>query len=179
MLTADGGSASVSRVRCVASARVPEDLSEVIRHLESCYPREGCGVLLRAGAEGPWRVRPLHNVQDALHASDPVHHPRTSRTAYSFEPREWLAVLTEADARGEHVACVFHSHVDTEATFSDEDRRQAAPQGQILIPGAAYLVMSVHSGCVSDVRIFWWDCGEFQERPVLPDSWKCQPTDFP
>ncbi|HZH75258.1 MAG TPA: M67 family metallopeptidase [Archangium sp.] len=158
---------------------LPEDLSEILLHLESCYPQEGCGVLLRAGAEGPWRVRPLRNVQDALHASDPVRHPRTSRTAYSFDPREWLAVLTEADVRGEHVACVFHSHVDTGATFSDEDRRQAAPQGQILIPGAAYLVISVHSECVSDVRIFWWDCGEFQERPVLPGSWKRQPMDFP
>jgi proteasome lid subunit RPN8/RPN11 len=98
--------------------------------------------------------------------------------AYSFDPREWLAVLTEADARGEHVACVFHSHVDTAACFSDEDRRQAAPEGQLLIPGAAYLVMSVHSGCVSAVGIFWWECGEFRGRPVLPDSWKRQPTDF-
>jgi proteasome lid subunit RPN8/RPN11 len=158
---------------------LPEDLSEVIRHLESCYPQEGCGVLLRGGGEGPWRVRPLRNVQDALHASDPVRHPRTSRTAYAFDPREWLAVLTEADARSEHVACVFHSHVDTEACFSDEDRRQAAPEGQILIPGGAYLVISVHSGCVSDVRIFWWDCGEFQGHRVSLDLRKHQPTDFP
>jgi proteasome lid subunit RPN8/RPN11 len=108
-----------------------------------------------------------------------VRHPRTSRTAYAFDSREWLAVLTEADARGEHVACVFHSHVDAQACFSDEDRRQAAPDGQFLIPGAAYLVLSVHSGCVSEVKIFWWECGEFQSHPVLPDSWKRQPTDFP
>jgi [CysO sulfur-carrier protein]-S-L-cysteine hydrolase len=161
------------------SPALPEDLSDIIRHLEACYPREGCGVLLRVGEEGPWRVRPLRNVQDALHASDPVRFPRTSRTAYAFEPREWLAVLTEAEARGEHVACVFHSHVDTEATFSDEDRRQAAPEGQVLIPGAAYLVMAVHSGCVSDGRIFRWACGEFQGHRVSLDSRKGRHTDFP
>ncbi|HEX8823576.1 MAG TPA: M67 family metallopeptidase [Archangium sp.] len=160
------------------SPALPEDLSEVIRHLETCYPREGCGVLLRAGEEGPWRVRPLRNVQDDLHASDPVRFPRTSRTAYAFDPREWLGVLTEAEAQGEQVACVFHSHVDTDACFSDEDRRQAAPEGQILIPGAAYLVMAIHSGCVSEGRIFRWACGEFQGHPVWRGSWTPQRTEF-
>ncbi|QRK06953.1 M67 family metallopeptidase [Archangium violaceum] len=132
------------------SPALPEDLSEVARHLESSYPREGCGVLLRAGREGPWRVRPLGNA----HA--------TPRTAYAFEPREWLAVLLEAESRGEHVACVFHSHVDSSADFSDEDRHQAAPDGHPLLPGVSYLVMAVHSGCVRDTRIFWWERGEFR-----------------
>jgi proteasome lid subunit RPN8/RPN11 len=136
------------------SRALPEDLSEVIRHLESCYPREGCGVLLRAGEGGPWRVRPLRNTS------------RSPRTSYRFEPREWLGVLMEAEARGEQVACVFHSHVDTEATFSDEDRHQAAPGGQPLLPGVSYLVMAVHSGCVGDVRIFRWEHKEFQGSPV-------------
>ncbi len=146
---------------------LPEDLSEVVRHLESTYPREGCGVLLRAGEEGPWRVRPLRNVYDENHARDPVRFPRTSRTAYTFEPRERLGVLMEAEARGELVACVFHSHVEGNAEFSDEDRQQAAPDGQPLLPGVSYLVMAVQAGRVSDARIFWWGCGEFQECPVF------------
>lgn len=144
---------------------LPADLSEVVRHLESSYPREGCGVLLRAGEGGPWRVRPLRNACDALH---------TSHTAYAFDPREWLGVLLDAETRGEHVACVFHSHVDRGAYFSDEDRRQAAPDGQPLIPSVAYLVFSVHSGCVRDARIFWWKCGEFQDRRVSRDSLSSQ-----
>jgi [CysO sulfur-carrier protein]-S-L-cysteine hydrolase len=146
---------------------LPEDLSEVIRHLESCYPREGCGVLLRAGEGGPWRVRPLRNVS------------RTPRTAYLFEPREWLGVLLEAEARGERVTCVFHSHVDADATFSDEDRRQAAPDGQPLLPEVGYLVMAVRSRRVRGVKIFWWDCGEFQEVQVLLDSPQLQPSEIP
>lgn len=158
---------------------LPEDLSEVIRHLESCYPREGCGVLLRAGQGGAWRVRSLRNAQDELHARDPVRFPRTSRTAFSFEPREWLGVLLEAEARGEHVACVFHSHVDTGADFSDEDRRQAAPDGHPLLPGVCHLVMAVHSGYVRDMEIFWWECGEFLGRPVLPRFEKPQPLEIP
>jgi proteasome lid subunit RPN8/RPN11 len=149
---------------------LPEDLSEVVRHLEAAYPREGCGVLLRAGEEGPWRVRPLRNACDALH---------TSRTAYAFEPREWLGVLLEAEARGEHVACVFHSHVDAGAYFSDEDRHQAAPDGQPLIPDVTYLVFSVHSGCVKEARIFWWKCGEFRDRRVSLDSLSSQREGIP
>lgn len=145
----------------------PEELSDVIRHLESCYPQEGCGVLLRSAEGGAWRVRPLRNAQDELHGRDPVRFPRTSRTAFAFEPREWLGVLLEADARGEHVACVFHSHVDTGADFSDEDRRLAAPEGEPLLPGASHLVMAVHSGYVRDMKIFWWERGEFQGRPVF------------
>ena len=158
---------------------LPEDLTEVIRHLESCYPQEGCGVLLRGGGEGPWRVRPLRNVQDALHASDPVRHPRTSRTAYAFDPREWLAVLTEADARGEHVACVFHSHVDTEACFSDEDRRHSAPEGHPLLPGVCHLVMAVHYGYARDVKIFWWERREFRGCQVPLEFLRAQPLEIP
>ncbi len=157
---------------------LPEDLSEVVRHLESAYPREGCGVLLRAGAGGAWRVRPLRNAYDEHHAREPVRFPRTSRTAYLFDPREWLAVLTEAEARGEQVACVFHSHVDAGAYFSDEDRRMAAPDGLPLIPGVSYLVMAVHSGCVSEAGIFWWRCGEFLERRVSRELLTRQPLEF-
>ncbi|WP_407653751.1 Mov34/MPN/PAD-1 family protein [Archangium lipolyticum] len=149
---------------------MPEDLSEVIRHLEAAYPREGCGVLLRAGEGGPWRVRPLRNACDALH---------TSRTAYAFDPREWLGVLLEAEARSEHVACVFHSHVDRGAYFSDEDRRQAAPDGQPLIPGVTYLVIAVRAGCARDAAIFWWECGGFQDRRVSLDLLGRQPDGIP
>jgi proteasome lid subunit RPN8/RPN11 len=98
-----------------------------------------------------------------------VRFPRTSRTAYAFEPREWLGVLLEAEAGGEHVACVFHSHVDTSADFSDEDRHQAAPDGQPLLPSVFYLVMALHSGRVREVKIFWWNCGFFQGRLLLLD----------
>ncbi|HZH16423.1 MAG TPA: M67 family metallopeptidase [Archangium sp.] len=158
---------------------LPKDLSDVIRHLESSYPREGCGVLLRAGESGPWRVRPLRNAQDEFHAREPVRFPRTSRTAYSFEPREWLGVLMEAEVRGEHVACVFHSHVDSGAEFSDEDRRQAAPEGHPLLPGVSYLVIAIHSGGVRDAKIFWWECEFFRGEKVLLDFESVQPLEIP
>lgn len=141
-------------------------LSEVIRHLEKTYPQEGCGVILRAGPEGPWRVRPLPNAYDRYHAADPVHFPHTSRTGYLFEPRDWLALNLEADARGEQIACVFHSHVNGIADFSAEDRAQALAAGQPLLPDVSYLVVAVVAGRASEARLFRWVEGEFRDRLV-------------
>lgn len=147
-------------------ADLPEDLGDVVRHLESTWPREGCGVLLRRGTQGPWRCRPLRNVQDELHARDAGRHPRTSRTAYAFDPREWLDVLLEAEREGEQVICVFHSHVEGPADFSLEDRRRAAPEGEPLLPGVSYLVMAIHSGCATDAALFRWHEGDFRSWPL-------------
>ncbi|WP_224370025.1 Mov34/MPN/PAD-1 family protein [Hyalangium versicolor] len=141
-------------------------MSEIIRHLEATYPQEGCGVILREGPQGAWRVRFLLNAYDRYHAADPVRFPRTSRTAYLFEPREWLALSMEADARGEHIACVFHSHVNGIADFSAEDRAQAAPDGQLVLPGISYLVVAVVAGRATEARLFRWEQREFLDRLV-------------
>ncbi len=142
------------------------EMSVIVRHLESTYPQEGCGVVLGTGPLGPWRVRPLHNAYDRYHAADPLRFPRTSRTAWLFEPTEWLAVLQQADASGEHLVCVFHSHVNGSADFSAEDRAQAAPMGVPLLPGVSYLVVALPDGRAADARMFWWEEGDFRGRPV-------------
>ncbi|MBN1209262.1 MAG: M67 family metallopeptidase [Myxococcaceae bacterium] len=147
-------------------SELPEDLSDIIRHLEAAYPQEGCGVILRAEPEGPWRIRPLLNAYDRYHAADPVRFPHTSRTAYLFEPREWLALNEEADARGERIACVFHSHVNGSADFSSEDRAQASPAGQPLLPGVSYLVVAVEQGRATVARLFRWRDGDFRDHLV-------------
>lgn len=145
---------------------LPSDLSEVIRHLEATYPQEGCGVILRAGPNGPWRIQPISNAYDRYHAEDPARFPYTSRTAYLFEPREWLALNLEADARGERIACVFHSHVNGVAQLSAEDRAQALPDGQPLLPGVSYLVVAVVRGHATDARLFHWVDGDFRDHLV-------------
>jgi proteasome lid subunit RPN8/RPN11 len=141
-------------------------LTQVVRHLEAVYPQEGCGVLLWAPEQGSWRVHPLTNAYDRYHALDPVRFPRTSRTAYLFEPREWLLLNEQADAQGEQVACVFHSHVNGIADFSAEDRAQAAPAGLPVLPGVSYLVVAIEAGRATHARLFWWQDEDFRERQV-------------
>jgi proteasome lid subunit RPN8/RPN11 len=145
---------------------LPPDLSEIIRHLEATYPLEGCGVILRAGPDGPWRIRPVTNAYDRYHAVDPARFPRTSHTAYLLEPLEWLALNLEAEAQGEQIACVFHSHVNSTAHLSNEDRIRALPDGQPILPGASYLVVAVVSGRATEARLFRWVDGEFRDRLV-------------
>src|SRR5260370_30532256 len=145
---------------------LPDDLRDIVRQLESAYPREGCGLILRATGAGDWRIRPMTNAYDRYHAQDPARFPRTSKTAYLFDPKEWLAVLEETDQRREEVSCVYHSHIDAGAYFSAEDRVMAAPDGEPLLPGVTYLVVAVDAGRASAAKLVWWEEGEFRESSI-------------
>jgi [CysO sulfur-carrier protein]-S-L-cysteine hydrolase len=143
---------------------LPDDLSQVVRHLEAAWPDEGCGMILR-GPEG-WRIRPMENAWDRYHRQDPAQYPGSSRTAYLFDPREQLQAQLEMEARGERLACIFHSHPNGGAYFSALDRDQAAPFGEPLFPGASYLVVAVDGGRAASARLFWWKNGDFAEAQV-------------
>ncbi|HVE86396.1 MAG TPA: M67 family metallopeptidase [Myxococcales bacterium] len=145
---------------------LPADLGPLLRHLEACYPNEGCGVVLRGAPGGPVRVRPMENAYDRYHAQDPEAFPRTSRTAYHLDPRELLAVFREADDRGEALACIFHSHADAGAYFSAMDRTLAAPDGEPLYPGVGYLVVAVDQGRATAARLYRFEAGDFREVEV-------------
>jgi proteasome lid subunit RPN8/RPN11 len=108
----------------------------------------------------------MANAYDRYHALDPARFPRTSRTAYFFDPKEWLHVSREAEQRGETVTCVYHSHVDVGAYFSAEDMAMAAPDGEPLLPGVSYLVLDVRAGAARSGRLFWWEKDVFRDLAV-------------
>lgn len=140
----------------------PEALKAAIAHCEGAYPNEGCGVFV-AGPDGTLHARPMANVIDKYHARDPVRFPRTARTAYMFDPREQMDVFER-----ERVVCVFHSHADVGAYFSDEDQRLALMDGQPLLPGVDYLVISIRARA-DDLALFSWDGSAFvHETLPLP-----------
>jgi len=142
-----------TRGTCRAVSRWPEHVrSEVVRHLEAAYPFEGCGVILRSEARGTFRVRALRNAAS------------TPRDAYAFAPEEWLSVCIEADVHSERVVCVFHSHVDAPAIFSQEDLRGAAPEGHPLLSNVSYIIGSVRRGRVRCVSEYEWRDGYFELR---------------
>ncbi len=130
-----------------------ETLRTIGKHVESTYPNEGCGVVL-AHADGSLEVRPLTNAYNRYHALDAARYPRTNRTAYLFEPKEWLKVMNALDEKGDVLACVFHSHADVGAYFSQEDQNQAMADGEPLLPGVPYLVVAVNQGKAVEGRLF-------------------------
>lgn len=115
------------------------------------YPQEACGLLLRQ-PDGGLLATAAPNLQDRYHALDPVAYPRTARTAYKLNER----LLAKAADQGQQVVGIWHSHCDAGAYFSGEDVRCAAPDGQPLYPGAAYLVVSVIGGQVAGEAMYHW-----------------------
>jgi [CysO sulfur-carrier protein]-S-L-cysteine hydrolase len=164
-MATDGSLEPLAPPRCAHGFDVPADvLGQAVRHLEACYPEEGCGVVLQGPAGARWV--PLANAYAAWAARDPAAFPRDARSAFLFEPHRWLALLREADGRGERVAYVVHAHPDGQATFSLEDAAQAAPSGQPLLPGVGYVVVAVREGRASMAICARWQGDQFLEVPL-------------
>jgi [CysO sulfur-carrier protein]-S-L-cysteine hydrolase len=131
------------------------ELAEMRRHAEAEYPRECCGVLLvREPAER--RLIRCTNVQDALHAQDPVRHPRGARTAYHIDDAELVRIL-RLEREGFRMTVVYHSHVDTGAYFSETDRRNALMGDEAAYPDTTYVVVSVVGGRAAEAAAVRWD----------------------
>ena len=138
-------------------------------HAVEGFPEEVCGVLF-ANANGQV-VRRMTNVQNALHAADPVANPRDARTAYQFDGAELLDVTRQGDEPGWRIVLFYHSHPQHGAYFSDTDKSRALFGGEVELgpafPGVAYLVISVYDRVVRDRKTFAWDEGaeDFVETP--------------
>ena len=134
---------------------------------ERDYPDETCGLLFGAGAA--LEVVPMENIQNRLHAEDPVTFPRDARTAYQFDSVAFDRVCSERERRGAPLRAIYHSHPDKEAYFSKKDREDAAPPGWgPLFPEATYIVFSVVAGKVRAVSGYLWSeaAQDFVERPI-------------
>ncbi len=135
----------------------PDELAQIQAQAEAEYPAECCGVLLiRRGASADRLLLPCRNIQDELHAKDPVRHPRDSRTAYFIHPKDLLAI-GRREAQGYAVAVIYHSHIDAGAYFSPTDKQNALMNGEPAYAEALYLVLSVINGRAVDSRAFLWD----------------------
>ncbi len=138
-------------------------------HAVEGFPEEVCGVLFE-GPDGQV-VRRMQNVQNALHAADPVANPRDARTAYQFDTGELLEVSRQGDAPGWRIVLFYHSHPQHGAYFSDTDKARALFGGEVELgpafPGVAYLVVSVYDRVVRDRKTFAWDeaAQDFLEAP--------------
>ena len=70
----------------------PTEAAAIKQQASAEYPNECCGVILTRGAER--RIVACRNVQDQMHARDPITFPRTARNAVnsaSFVTPIWSA----------------------------------------------------------------------------------------
>jgi proteasome lid subunit RPN8/RPN11 len=96
---------------------------EIIAHARDHAPRECCGIITGAGGEAT-HVRRLTNTEPG-------------NTRYLFDDEEFFRVYWEAQAAGEDLTVVYHSHPATPAWPSPTDQAHAT------WPDAIYLICSL------------------------------------
>ena len=143
-----------------------EILAGIFAHAREEYPSECCGVVTERPAEGQL-VHRCKNVQGKLHASDPETHPRTSREAYRMDDMQLYRILSNTEEEGGRLIAFYHSHIDSDAYFSEEDRSAATALGEPAYPDAAQLVVPVIHGETGAGKAFRWD-GKAKAFPEIP-----------
>ena len=124
-------------------------LNEVSAHAREAAPEECCGLITGDGAVRHRHVVRCRNDMTLRHRRDPALHPRDGTEGFYMNEQDYLRADEEAEARGEQVTCVYHSHVGCGAYFSELDQ-EFAEQPLFPFPGADHLVVSVIEGKVVD-----------------------------
>lgn len=162
-------------------------LKRIYSHAVESYPNECCGIITgktgradvqlrhadatpghadaQAGNGQEQTVHPCRNIQDELHASDPVKYPRTARIAYAMNRDEADGIFKSARSSGESIVAFYHSHPDHDAYFSEEDKEAQTVFGEPEFPEALQVVISVKLGMVNGIKYFRWNgsTGDFEE----------------
>ena len=84
---------------------------------------------------------------------DPETYPRDGTQGFYMNEQDYLRADDEASARGERVTCVYHSHVECGAYFSEMDQ-DFALQELFPFPDADHLVVAVIGGKVVEQALF-------------------------
>lgn len=109
--------------------------SQYLTIVGSCYDGlrdEACGMLVGPMVQG----EPTGTIGDVR----PARNADTSARTYTVDPKDMLATTRLADARGEEIVGVWHSHTHTDAYPSPTDVRQAVD------PAWFYVIVSLRDG---------------------------------
>ena len=122
-------------------------LDEMIVNCLGAYPNEGCGLLTGDPASGT--VTAVH----------PTANLAASGRVYTVDPREHLLIGRAAEAEGQAIIGVFHSHTHTDAYPSPTDVAQAPD------PSWHYVVVSLRHEEAS-VRCYRIVDGQISEEAI-------------
>jgi len=126
---------------------IKEEISEQINLVaESVYPSECCGFLIGTKDE---------NVIKVLEIREALNETKGDLKASQFEidPLTLYKVEQELDDNGLEIVGFYHSHPDCKAIPSDDDAEN-------MVPGLAYIILSVIKGRVKDTRCYVKDPAE-------------------
>lgn len=141
-------------------------LNEVYAHAREATPEECCGLLLGDERRRYRMALRCRNDMTRHHQRDPRAFPRDAREAFYMNERDYLAASQDAEARGERVTAVYHSHVECGAYFSELDQEYAL-RPLYPFPDADHLVVAVVAGKIVDQALFQRDRELFVGRAVV------------
>jgi proteasome lid subunit RPN8/RPN11 len=138
-------------------------LEIISEHAVRSVPFECCGIILGNKAFPlckQFTVFECTNIQNDLHANNPDQFVRDARFAYYIHPVEQQRIFKEAHAKKLVPTAFYHSHVNHEVYFSEEDRKRALWCDEPLFPDTSYIVISVLSGYTNNIGVFTWNASE-------------------
>lgn len=164
----------------VVPARI---VSELLGHARETLPEECCGLIVGTPQQRYGRLVRCRNEMTQHHRADPIGFPLDGRAAFWMNEADYMHTREEADAAGERVNAIYHSHVGSGAYLSEMDLEYARnalfpfPEAdQIVVavpePDASHLALRLEDGCVLGLGIFVWDAAgaAFRGRRVRPSA---------
>lgn len=98
-------------------------VEEMAAHLRAVYPNEGCGL--------------LSGIDDTVVHHYPIENIHHSPIKYELDPKQQIDAFLDAEARGEAVLAVYHSHPNGPERPSSTDIAQA------YYPDLVYIICSM------------------------------------
>lgn len=108
----------------------------IIKHAESGYPNEVCGVLI--GKEGE-----ITSFKECRNLNQ-----ERARDRYELDPFSFKEADDWARSKGMEIVGIYHSHPDHPSRPSEFDRERAWPDW-------AYIIFSIHDGKYHDARAWF------------------------
>jgi proteasome lid subunit RPN8/RPN11 len=128
-------------------------LNELCAHALETLPEECCGLILGAPQLRFRELVRCRNEMTRLHLADPHGHPRDGSTAFWMNESDYAHAHALADAAGQAVTAVYHSHVDVGAYLSELDLAYAE-DAAFPFPGADQIVIAVQERRVVAAGLF-------------------------
>jgi [CysO sulfur-carrier protein]-S-L-cysteine hydrolase len=127
----------------------------IVGHCYDGLPNEACGLLVGPlGGNG--------EPTGVVTAARPCRNSDASAVTYTVDPRDMLAAMRAAEARGDEIIGVWHSHTHTDPYPSPTDVRQAAD------PAWMYVIVSLRDQ-VPMLRSYRIRAGDIAETSVELD----------
>ena len=117
--------------------------AQMLSHLESAYPKEGCGILAGRGS----RVTTWY----------PMANTENSPVSYLMSPKEQLQVMKQMREDRVDMLAIVHSHVASAAYPSSHDVAMA------FYPDVAYIVVSLANRARPEAKSFLIRDGKISE----------------